>query len=482
MDTMVPTVVFAAAACAMTGVVAGLIADMCGRRTVALLLVAAGLASGSAAGVWWLSSGPSLPEVGVFIAGGGHTALPSLMYALAAASVVAGVGTLRARERGVAMAALVALGAILSHALLATTDVMVLFVALSGLAVIGYALTAGRGTERSMAAAVRYLVQGVIASGLTVYGLAIVFGLSGGAPDLLAARETLAQAPTAPALAGMALVLAALAFKLGAFPFHSWVPDVYGEADRASVAFLGSVPKVAVVVALLVLVRGTAFASGGFAVASQVVIVLALGSLVFGSFGMLRERSVARLLGYSAIAQVGYALLGVGSGDAGIVATTIFVVTYAVAVAAAFVGLEAIGAQDPRWDGSLAGLAGLGRRAPVTAAAMTAVIMSLTGMPLFAGFWGKLHVILALVGAGRTGVAVVAVLAAVVSFGGYGAVVRAMYFEDAAHEDPAVRSSRTMSGSGYAVSVLVVLAIALVALGVIPLVSGVARVYAVFSL
>jgi NADH-quinone oxidoreductase subunit N len=343
---------------------------------------------------------------------------------------------------------------------------------------VGYALVAGGGSRRAEESAIRYFVQGAIATGVTLYGLALVFGLGSGQTAYVASEVTLAASESRPALLALGLVLAAFAFKLGAFPFHAWVPDAYENADAPSVAFLSSGPKLAGIVALLVIVRGTLFTAPVFAPAANLLTALGVGSLLFGSFGMLRQRSVARLLGYSAIAQVGYALLAIASGDAGVAASVIFAVTYAIGACAAFVALEAIGRVLPEWGGTLEGMAGLSRRSPALAAALAAIMLSLTGIPLLAGFWGKLHVFLALIDGGGTVLAIVAGVAAVVSFGGYGAVIKAAYFDERDGGHAAEEPER----GGAPVVVTVLLALVIVAVGLLPLFLGMAPMYALFGL
>jgi len=173
------------------------------------------------------------------------------------------------------------------------------------------------------------------------------------------------------------------------------------------------------------------------------------------------------------------------------------VVTYAVAACAAFVALEAIARVRPGWDGTLDGMAGVARRAPLLGIALTVIMLSLTGIPLFAGFWGKLHVFVALVQSGSTWVAVGAGIAAVISFGGYGAVIRSAFFDgeepvaepgpdaEVPHDavvadDKGGLDDAERGGSPLAVAVL--LALVLVVVGVMPLATGFAPLYALFSL
>jgi len=477
MDLALPLAAWLVPALALTGVVFGLVADAIDRRPLAIMLMALGLGGAAVSGFVLAVRTPPGIALEVYVYGAGFTGLPALGYALAALAVAAGYRRYATLDRGPGMAALIALGALFGHALLAGLDLIVLFVALSGLAVVGYALVSGAGTRRAEESAIRYFVQGALAAGLTLYGLALVFGLGGGQASYVTTGVALGASGSRPALLALGLVLAAFAFKLGAFPFHAWVPDAYENADSTSVAFLSSVPKIAGIVALLVIVRGTVFQAPLFEPATNLLIALGLGSLLFGSFGMLRQRSVARMLGYSGIAQVGYALIAIASGDAGVRATVIFIVTYAVGVCAAFVALEAVGRVRPGWDGTLVGMAGISRRSPVLGVVLTVAMLSLTGIPLFAGFWGKLHVFASLLDSGNVWLALAAGVAAVVSFGGYGGVIKASYFDTAPEGGDAEEGER----GGAPLAVAIVLALVIIGLGVIPLLTGVTPVYAVFS-
>lgn len=446
MRQTLPTALWLPAVVVMAATVAALVADTVDRRRASVWFVGVGLGSGALLCFALASQSGAPTAAGALASGAGFTTLPGVGYALAGCAVLAGLDRLATLERGAATAALIALGAVFSHALLAAADTKVLFAALVGVATIAYALIGGAGTRRAEEAAVRYFIQGAVVSGLTVYGLAVLFGLAGGASDYSAAVAAVGTGGARSALLALVLILSVFAFKLGAFPFHSWVPDAYETGNASDVGFLASTPKLAALVALLVVIRGALFSSSALSAVNGLLLVLALGSLLFGAFGMVRQRAVGRLLGYSAIAQAGYGLAALASGTGAASATVMFGLTYAVGVCAAFVALEALSHVDPDWDGSLAGLAGLSRRAPVVALCLALSMLSLTGIPLFAGFWGKYVVLVALADAGLIWPAVVAGLAAVVSFAGYGAVIRWAYFEAA--PDSGTPSRERVWGTG----------------------------------
>jgi NADH-quinone oxidoreductase subunit N len=193
---------------------------------------------------------------------------------------------------------------------------------------------------------------------------------------------------------------------------------------------------------------------------------------------MVRQRSVGRLLGYSAIAQAGLGLAAVAATSGAFAATAIFAVTYAVGVTCAFVSLEAVRAAHPEWDGSVEGLGGLARRSPALAFCLAVSMFSLAGVPPLAGFWGKIVVFLALVRSGMAGLAVLAALSAVVAFAGYGSVVRAAYFDD----DRDRIGERASAGHVSGILAAAVALALVVAFGVAPVVLGLGRVAEYFGL
>jgi len=483
--TTVPSAVWIPVAAVLAGSVIGLVADASGRRRASVAIIACGLGLAAVACVVRAGSDSPADVSGLFVTGGGFSTLPALAYGLGAAALAGGWRTLTDSANGPGRAALVGLGALFSHMIVGAPDLIVLFVSLGGTAVVSYGLVAGAGTRRAEEAAVRYVVQGAVATGLTVYGFGVLYALSGGASAYTAMAPALVNAAREPGLLALGLVLSVFAFKLGAFPFHSWVPDAYENADAPSVAFLASGPKVAGLAALTVLVNGTVFASGTFGSVSVVLRVVAVASMVFGAFGMVRQRSLTRLLGYSAIAQIGYGLMGVSAGPSGVAATVVFSVTYAVGAAAAFLAVEAIHDVRRGWDGSIAGLTGLSRQSPLVAGMLAVSMLSLTGIPLLAGFWGKLLVFAAAVDGGQLWLAVIGGIAAVVSFAGYGGVINAAYFgperTEVAPEQRGgpVGAERSTSGALLAGAVLTVVVLIL---GLWPLLAGIGPLYALFTL
>ncbi|MDZ4654668.1 MAG: NADH-quinone oxidoreductase subunit N [Coriobacteriia bacterium] len=470
MQAVTPTILWVPGAVVLVGIVIGLVAEASGRRSFGIATIAAGLLVAAAVSGWSaLETTVSLVFGGLLLGGGGFSGLACVVYVLAGLSILSGWSRATSTQRGGTVAGLTALSAVGIQVLASSFDLLTAVLALEIVAIAGYALVSATGSRRSDEAAMRYFVQGGTATGFTVLGLAVLYGVYGysGYTELVAAIGTGSQS----AAFGMVLVLAAFAFKLGAVPFHSWAPDVFETTDASSAGFLASAPKIGALMALLVLFPGGIFNEGRFPGATLAIATIAAASVVLGNVGALRQRSLGRMLGYSGIAQVGYGLIGVAAGVGGITATAVFAVTYAVGAAAAFFVAEAVRVRRPDWDGTIAGLSGLAAEAPVLAAGMTVAVLSLTGMPLMIGFWGKLLVFSAAVSVNLTWLAVVGVIGSVISFGYYGSVIRSMYAapQEAGEGSP----GGELAGGRMAFTVALVAMIAVIIGGTGPVIAGV---------
>jgi NADH-quinone oxidoreductase subunit N len=410
--------------------------------------------------------------------GGGFAGLAAVVYVVGALACATGLVTVPEGRRP-GTAALVAFAAAASQVLMGAADMVVLLVALEIVAVASYAMVASAGSSRSQESATRYFVQGGVATGLLVFALAVLSGAHGGATSFVLVAESMSGETPRFAALGVLLLVSALAFKSGAFPFHSWVPDAYETTPSGAASFLAAGPKAAAL-GVLVVVMAVFGRAEQLAALSSAYLVIALGSLLVGTFGALRQRSFGRMLGYSAVAQVGYAVIGLIS-DPGVV--PLFAATYALGVTAAFVSAEAVGRVQGGWDGSIAGLAGLSRRSPVLATTLTVSMLSLTGIPLTAGFVGKLFVFLRAVDTGWVWLALAGAVASVVSFGYYGAVIRVVFFGEATN-GVSPRLEKGQSNPPARRPALAALAAAglVILLGIVPLVSGFAGVLRVFGL
>lgn len=454
-------------AAAAAGAVVALACDAFGARRVGAAAAIAGALTAAAASV---AVNP-LPVLGggVLPMFNSRGFLGAVISLVAAVALGGGWRRMVTSSHGGQTAALCALSLSASLVVIAALDLLTLVIGLEAMALAAYGLVALGGTDRAREAAMKYFIQGAAATGLLVLAVGVLLVTGGGTGALRgvwAASTGEVAGPTPATLLAWSLLLCVMAFKAGAFPFHSWAPDAYETAERPAAALLASVPKVAVMAAVVYLFVPS-LSTDTPAVSplpAGVFALVAVGSIVFGNFAALRQTSFTRMLAYSGIAQIGYAFIGITAGFGPSV--LLFVLAYGLAASGAFLCAEAIAEGDPDWDGSIARLAGLSRRRPGIAAALVVLMLSLTGIPLFAGFVGKLAVFASAAGP-WTWLAVIGVLGSVVSFGYYGGVLRAAYLLDGG-EPGRVEGPRP----GPATVAATVAAAAVVAVGVGALLTG----------
>jgi NADH-quinone oxidoreductase subunit N len=419
----------------------------------------------------WVGAGWERTVVGnIVVLGGGAAVLAAYIYFLAAVCLMAGHRRIVDEEGGGQLAATIGFTAVSSAVLVSAYDLALVVIALETVALAGYALVASGRTDRAREAAMKYFVQGAVATGLAVYALALVFGLFGGSAQYFDIAIRLQSAvASGPLLTSLALLAATVSFKLGAFPFHSWAPDAYETAPGSAAGALASMPKVAAVVAATVLFGGVFQAQDE--VWTILLVALAVASIAFGNLGGLRQLSFQRMLAYSGIAQIGYVLAGFVAVDMAAFPVWVMTMTYALAATGAFLASEALTSADIEWDGSVRGMAGMGTEHPMLALAVATCMLSLTGMPLTAGFWGKFLVFGSIADAGWEWLAVVGVVGSVVSFGYYGNVLKVMYLEN----PPAKTEEKRDAGSALWSTVLVALLVLVVGIG--PIFVGIETLY-----
>jgi len=317
--------------------------------------------------------------------------------------------------------------------MISSADWLVVFLGLEVLSVASYALAGLRRNDRaSSEAAAKYFLMGSFAGAFFVFGLALLFGTSGEL-DFVASLSGSGAASGSPAasLAGLGLIVAALFFKIAIAPFHMWAPDVYEGAPTPVTAFLTIAPKAAGLVVLFRVLVPAMSRNGDASTLMTVISVAAVLTMFVGNLAALRQKSVKRLLAYSAIAHSGYLLVAVISGDGpGLV---FYLIAYLFMNAGAFGVLAAISGQGVERT-TLADFAGLGRRHPWLAASMAFFLLSLAGFPPTAGFLAKFYVFSAAVAKGHVLLAIAAVLASLISVAYYLRVIVAMYMQDAGPE------------------------------------------------
>ena len=322
---------------------------------------------------------------------------------------------------------LVILAALGMGMMVAAGDLISLYVSLELQSLALYVLAAFRRDDaRSSEAGLKYFVLGALSSGLLLYGASLIYGFAGSTHFDLIARA--AEGGAKPGVVfGLVFLICGLAFKVSAAPFHMWTPDVYEGAPTPVVGFFAGAPKLAAMV-LLARILMEAF-GGAVDQWRQVLIALAVISVAVGAFAGLVQNNLKRLWAYSSIANIGYALVGLAAGGvAGVQSVLLFMVLYVVDVTGFFACLSAL-SREGRPMETFDDFAGLIKERPALALAMTAFSLSAIGLPPFSGFWGKVFVFQAAIGAGLAPAAVIALIGSVVAAFYYLRLIKIMWLD-----------------------------------------------------
>ena len=308
-------------------------------------------------------------------------------------------------------------------------DLIALYLGLELSSLSLYVIAAFRRDDlRSTEAGLKYFVLGALSSGMLLYGASLIYGFTG-AVEFGAIVKALHGHASTGVIFGLAFLMAGFAFKISAVPFHMWTPDVYEGAPTPVTTFFASAPKLAAM-AMTVRVVMTAFPE----VTSewrQIVVFIALGSMILGAFAAIGQRNIKRLLAYSSIGHVGYALVGLSAGtDAGVQGVVVYMAIYAVTTLGAFACVLGM-RRDGHYVENIDDLAGLGRNNPAMAFALAMIMFSLAGIPPLAGFFAKWYVFVAAVEAKLYALAIIGVLSSVVGAFYYLRIVKIVYFDDA---------------------------------------------------
>ncbi len=338
-----------------------------------------------------------------------------------------------------------------------------------------------RDSLRSSEAGLKYFVLGALSSGLLLYGASMVYGFSG-TTNFVRLGEILGGGePSLGLVVGLVFIVAGLAFKVSAVPFHMWTPDVYEGAPTPVTAFLAVAPKVAAM-ALIIRVLFDPFGAliGQW---QQVVIAISIASMVLGSFAAINQSNIKRLMAYSSIAHMGFVLVGVAAGnESGVQGVLLYLAVYLFMNVGAFTCILLMRREGRMVEG-IADLAGLSRTQPVMAAAMAIFMFSLAGIPPLAGFFGKLYVFLAAIEAARStsppstelyALVVIGLLASVVGAFYYLRIVKLMYFDE-----PVGAFDRPLGGSMTAILAGTALVTLLFFIVLAPVLDGAAEAAAV---
>jgi NADH-quinone oxidoreductase subunit N len=312
--------------------------------------------------------------------------------------------------------------------MVSANDLMSLYVGLELSSLALYvAASFARDDLRSTEAGLKYFMLGALASGMLLYGASLTYGFAG-TTRFAGIAAALAAGPAPIGLiVGLCFIAAGLAFKISAVPFHMWTPDVYEGAPTPVTAFFSIAPKVAAIALFLRVMTGPF----GPAIDQwrQIIVLISAGSMLVGAFAAIGQTNIKRLMAYSSIGHVGYALIGLAAGDhAGVRAVLVYMAIYVVMNAGAFGCIVAMRRQGIARE-RIEDLAGLARTSPMFALAMAVFMFSMAGIPPLAGFFGKLYVFVAAVQAGLWPLAILGVLSSVVSAFYYLRIVKVMYFD-----------------------------------------------------
>ncbi len=346
--------------------------------------------------------------------------------------------------------------------MISANSLLIMYLGLETLALSLYALVAiDRNNVTAAESAMKYFVLGAIASGALLYGISWVYGVTGTLmfDEITAVLAADPSLNSLPLWFGLAFIIVGIAFKFGAVPFHMWLPDVYQGARTPVTLYIATAPKLA---ALAFTIRILVDGLGGLQETwNDMIMVVAVLSLLAGNVIAIAQSNIKRMLGYSTIAHVGFILLGIFVGtDKGYSSSLFYTITYIVAAAGAF-GIVILLSRRGFDAENISDFKGLNARSPWFALMMMFLMFSMAGVPPFIGFFGKLNVIDAVLSAGHPGLAVLMVLASVVGAYYYLRVVWYMYFEEG--EDKAV----LQAGNDTRV-VLSLNCLAVLALGIVP--------------
>ena len=319
--------------------------------------------------------------------------------------------------------------------MLSANDLISLYMGLELQSLPLYVLAAlNRDSLKSSEAGVKYFVLGALSSGLLLYGCSMVYGFAGTTsfPGIADSMSLMEGTPSMGLVIGLVFMLSGLAFKVSAVPFHMWTPDVYEGAPASVVSFFAMVPKIA---AMGLLVRLTMSAFGGIADQwQQVIWVIAAGSMIVGAFAALRQTNIRRLLAYSSIGHMGYALIGLAAASAeGVRGLMLYMVIYMITTGGVFAVILMMTRRGQQAE-EIDDLAGLAKYNPIMAACMALLMFSMAGIPPVAGFFGKLFIFQAAVAQGLYCLAIIGVLSSVVAAYYYLRVIRVMYFDEPVNE------------------------------------------------
>jgi NADH-quinone oxidoreductase subunit N len=341
-------------------------------------------------------------------------------------------------------------------------NLIVMFLGLETMSISFYVL-AGlfRKKTESNEAALKYFLLGAFATGFFLYGIALIYG-SFGTMSIVPYHTIVNAQPSAPLLLlGLVLLIVGFAFKVAAFPFHQWAPDVYEGAPTIVSGYMSTAGKAAAFSAIILVFASIPanILSGGAGKIQIIIALLSACSMLYGNIVAIAQTKIKRMLAYSSTAHAGYLLLGVAALNAsGATGIAIYAAVYLLMQIAAF-GIVAMLEKETGTGLELNDYAGLAKKRPWAAFLMSIIMLSLAGIPPFAGFFGKYYLFLAAINAGMTWLAIIGVISSIIASYFYLRIIVLMYFREPVHEEALVTKESNVSyiAIGLASAALIVL-------------------------
>jgi NADH-quinone oxidoreductase subunit N len=369
----------------------------------------------------------------------------AIIFPSAAVAIIAAHGWFeRGTEHASEYSVLIVFAAVGMSVMVSASSLVALYVGLELQSLASYVLASYRRTdERSAEAGLKYFVLGALASGILLYGISLLYGFTGTMSFTGIAAAFARGAPSLGLLFGLVFVLAGLAFKASAVPFHMWTPDVYEGAPTPVTMFFGSAPKAAaVLLATRLCIEGLGPATDAW---RQIVIFAALASIFLGAVAAYGQTNIKRLLAYSSINNVGFAMIGLAAGGPrGASSVLFYMAVYVVMTLGAFLCVLWMRDKEGRPVETIASLSGLAQTRPAYAAAIAIFMFSLAGIPPLFGFWPKLVVFQAAIASGYVSLAVAGIIGTVVGAYYYLKIVKVMYMDEPA--EPYARPRQPLQG------------------------------------
>jgi NADH-quinone oxidoreductase subunit N len=397
-------------------------ADLMNIGALALIIVAL-------LAVWMLPTGRVEALNGSFVTDAFARFMKSLTLIASAAAIVMSTDYLK--REGIhrfEFPILIVLSTIGMLMVISANDLIALYLGLELLSLSSYVIAAfHRDDLRSTEAGLKYFVLGALSSGMLLYGASLVYGFTGTVSFPVIAASLQGSANTG-LIFGLVFVSAGIAFKISAVPFHMWTPDVYEGAPTPVTAFFAAAPKMAGM-AMAVRVFVGAF-PGILGQWQQIIIFISIASMALGSFAAIGQRNIKRLMAYSSIGNVGYALIGLAAGTPeGIQGVAIYMAIYLAMTLGAFACILGLRRGNVMFE-NVDDLSGIARTHPLTAFCLAAMMFSLAGIPPLAGFFAKFYVFAAAIKANLVTLAVIGVVTSVIGAFYYIRIVKVMYFDE----------------------------------------------------